>query len=204
MARAPGNLMAEAPPAPSDEQLVRRTLGGDVSAFNDLVSRWEGSLYRFVYRYLGDAEEARDICQEAFLRAYSNLDRFRGQAKFSSWLYQIALNQCRSQFRRKASRPTVSLDEPEREHLRLVPTGVESPDTSAIRDERAQALQDALHRLPENQRTVIILKEYHGLKFREIAEILETPESTVKSRLYHGLESMARRLGHLKTEGMEA
>ncbi len=196
--------MVEAPTAPTDNQLVARTLNGDVGAFNDLVTRWEGSLYRFVVRYLGDTEEARDICQEAFLRAYTNLDRFRGQAKFSSWLYQIALNQCRSQFRKKKSRPTVSLDEDEQQnHLRLVPADAETPDASAIKVQNASALQTALARLPEDQRTAIILKEYHGLKFREIAEILETPESTVKSRLYHGLESLAKSLGHLKTQGLQ-
>jgi len=195
--------MAEAPAAPTDNQLVARTLNGDVGAFNDLVVRWETSLYRFVVRYLGDSEEARDVCQEAFLKAYSNLDRFRGQAKFSSWLYQIALNQCRTQFRRKKSRPTVSLDEDEQlSHLQLVPADVETPDATAIKSQQASELQAALAHLPEDQRTAIILKEYHGLKFREIAEILETPESTVKSRLYHGLESLAKSLGHLKTEGL--
>ena len=91
-----GAVVADTNQALSDEDLVASTLSGDVGAFNDLVHRWEGSLYKFVYRYLGDAEEARDICQEAFVRAYTNLDRFRGQAKFSSWLYQIALNLARS------------------------------------------------------------------------------------------------------------
>lgn len=195
--------MATAPAAPTDNQLVARTLDGDVGAFNDLVVRWETSLYRFVVRYLGDSEEARDICQEAFLKAYTNLDRFRGQAKFSSWLYQIALNQCRTQFRRKKSRPTVSLDADEQlSHLQLVPADGETPYASAIKSQQASELHSALAQLPEDQRTAIILKEYHGLKFREIAEILETPESTVKSRLYHGLESLAKSLGHLKTEGL--
>lgn len=193
--------MAEATPAPSDEQLVARTVSGDVGAFNDLVGRWEGSLYKFVYRYLGDADGARDICQEAFIRAYTNLDRYRGQAKFSSWLYQIALNLCRSQFRKQKARPTVSIDDEQGYSLRLLPdTGV-TPDESAIKNERARALRVALGQLPDPQRTVIILKEYHGMKFREIAEILGTPESTVKSRLYHGLETLAKSLGHLQAEG---
>lgn len=195
--------MAEVDSAPSDEHLVARTLDGDVGAFNDLVARWESSLYRFVYRYLGDSEDARDICQEAFVRAYTNLDRFRGQAKFSSWLYQIALNLARSEFRRRGARPQVSLEENETwSHLRLVPDGGVSPDESAIHGQRSTALRQALAELPERQRTVVILKEYHGLKFREIAEILGTPESTVKSRLYHGLESLARSLGHLRDEGL--
>ena len=198
-----GAVMADTNQALSDEQLVASTLSGDVGAFNDLVHRWEGSLYKFVYRYLGDAEEARDICQEAFVRAYTNLDRFRGQAKFSSWLYQIALNLARSQFRRQASRPTVSIDEDEQQNrLRLVATDQELPEDSAIHSERVRALQRALAELPDEQRTVIILKQYHGMKFREIAEVLGTPESTVKSRLYHGLDALSRSLGYLKSEGL--
>ena len=193
--------MAEASMALSDEQLVARTVDGDVGAFNSLVSRWESSLYNFVYRYLGDAEEARDVCQEAFLRAYTNLEGFRGQAKFSSWLYQIALNICRSQFRRTKSRPTVSLDDEGRSHkLRLVPDQAARPEEAALNNERTAAVRRALVELPDKQRIVIILKEYHGLKFREIAEILGTPESTVKSRLYHGLEALAESLGYLQNK----
>ena len=194
--------MSEFSPA-SDNQLVARAVGGDVGAFNDLVSRWENPLYKFVYRYLSDAEEARDICQEAFLRAYTNISGFQGRSKFSSWLYQIALNLCRSQFRKKKSRPTVSIHDDEGDQvLRLVPDASVTPDASAITNERVDALRAALAKLPETQRTVIILKEYHGLKFREIADVLGTPESTVKSRLYHGLEALGRSLGHMKPEGV--
>jgi RNA polymerase sigma-70 factor (ECF subfamily) len=195
--------MAEASMALSDEQLVALTVKGDVSAFNDLVGRWEGSLYSFVYRYLGDHEEARDICQEAFVRAYTHLDGFRGQAKFSSWLYQIALNLCRSKLRRKKSRPTVSIDDREEDNpLWALPDTRATPAEAALEGERAMAVREAIAMLPEAQREVIILKEYHGLKFREIAEVLDTPESTVKSRLYNGLEALAKALGHLQAEGM--
>lgn len=195
--------MAEACMALSDEQLVKLTVEGDVSAFNEIVSRWEGKLYGFVYRYLGDAEEAKDVCQEAFVRAYTHLDGFRGQSKFSSWLYQIALNLCRSKLRKKQRRPTVSIDEREEENpLYALPDEGATPAEQALEGERAMAVREALAELPEHQRTVIILKEYHGLKFREIAEILDTPESTVKSRLYHGLDKLARALGHLQAEGI--
>lgn len=195
--------MAVATMALSDEQLVALTVKGDVSAFNDLVGRWEGSLYSFVYRYLGDAEEARDVCQEAFVRAYSHLEGFRGQAKFSSWLYQIALNLCRSKLRRQRSHPTVSIDDQAVANpLWALPDERATPAEATLENERAMAVREALAELPEPQREVIILKEYHGLKFREIAEILDTPESTVKSRLYHGLEALAQALGHLQAEGI--
>ena len=151
--------MAEATMALSDEQLVALTVKGDVSAFNDLVARWEGSLYNFVYRYLGDTEEARDICQEAFVRAYSHLDGFRGQAKFSSWLYQIALNLCRSKLRRDRTRKTVSIDDLEEGNpLWAIPDDRAPPAEETLLGERAIAVREALAQLPEPQRTVIILK----------------------------------------------
>lgn len=186
----------------SDEQLVALTVKGDVSAFNEIVARWEGRLYNFVYRYIGDAEEAKDITQESFVRAYSHLEGFRGQSKFSSWLYQIALNLCRSKLRRKQSRPMVSIDDREEDNpLFSLPDTRATPAEHTLERERAVAVREALAQLPEAQRTVIILKEYNGLKFREIAEILDTPESTVKSRLYHGLENLAQALGHLQAGG---
>ena len=194
--------MADATMALSDEQLVALTVKGDVSAFNEIVARWESRLYSFVYRYLGDPEDAKDITQESFVRAYSHLDGFRGQSKFSSWLYQIALNLCRSKLRRQKARPTVSIDDREDENpLWAVADERPTPADTTLEQERAVAVREALARLPEAQRTVIILKEYNGLKFREIAEILDTPESTVKSRLYHGLEALAKALGHLQAEG---
>ena len=187
----------------SDEQLVALTVKGDVSAFNEIVVRWEGKLYNFVYRYLGDPEEAKDVTQESFVRAYSHLHGFRGQSKFSSWLYQIALNLCRSKLRRKKAHPTVSIDDREEENpLWALADERATPAEATLEQERALAVREALAQLPEAQREVIILKEYNGLKFREIAEILDTPESTVKSRLYHGLENLARALGHLQAEGI--
>ena len=194
--------MAEARMALSDEQLVALTVKGDVSAFNEIVARWESRLYNFVYRYIGDAEEAKDITQESFVRAYSHLEGFRGQSKFSSWLYQIALNLCRSKLRRRRSRPMVSIDDREEDNpLFSLPDERATPAEHTLERERAVAVREALAQLPEAQRTVIILKEYNGLKFREIAEILDTPESTVKSRLYHGLEDLAQALGHLQAGG---
>lgn len=195
--------LADATMALSDEQLVALTVKGDVSAFNEIVARWENRLYSFVYRYLGDPEEAKDITQESFVRAYSHLDGFRGQSKFSSWLYQIALNLCRSKLRRQKARPMVSIDDRADENpLWAVADERPTPADATLEQERAVAVREALAQLPEAQRTVIILKEYNGLKFREIAEILDTPESTVKSRLYHGLESLAQALGHLQAEGI--
>ena len=191
--------MAEATVIPSDQELVERTLDGEVSAFNQLVDRWENSLYKFVVRYLGDPEEAKDICQEAFVRAYEHLDSFRGDAKFSSWLYQIARNLCRSRFRKQQSRPKVSIDDDESGQLRTLPDDRATPAEVTLTRERATAVQQAIGELTEAQRTVVILKQYHGLKFREIAEILELPESTVKSRLYSGLDSLAELLGHLES-----
>lgn len=193
--------MAEASMAVSDDELIAQTLAGEVSAFNELVLRWESPLYKFVYRYLGDAEASKDICQEAFIRAYDHLDRFRGNAKFSSWLYQIALNLCRSRFRRQKNRHHVPIDDGGDGFVLQLPDRRATPAERTLAQERAVAVRRALDGLPEEQRTVIVLKEHEGLKFREIAEILDLPESTAKSRLYSGLEKLAQTLGHLQPEG---
>jgi RNA polymerase sigma-70 factor (ECF subfamily) len=178
---------------PTDEELVEAFQSGDVSAFDLLVERWERKIRGAIYRILGSDEDARDLCQEAFLKAFRSLPNFKQQARFSSWLYQIALNLCRDRMRRRKGRKLVSLDDPAADHsslLRQEPTardGVESV-------EMARLVADAVAALPEEQREVIVLKEYQGLTFVEIAEALDLPTSTVKTRLYRGLVQLREAL----------
>ncbi|MBI3047842.1 MAG: sigma-70 family RNA polymerase sigma factor [Acidobacteria bacterium] len=179
----------------TDEDLVARSRGGDVESFNQLILRWERPIYALAYRVIGREEDARDICQETFLRAFRALPGFKGQAKFSSWLYRIALNLCRDWVRRQRRAPLVE-----------VPQGVDALDlaaqgkpTESIEDlvsrrELSEAVAEAMALLPQEQRTAIILKEYHGMTFQEIAELQGCPLSTVKTRLYQGLTVLRRRL----------
>jgi len=179
----------------TDEELVARSVGGDTECFNQLIKRWEKPIYALAYRTLGREDEARDVCQETFMRAFRALDGFKGQAKFSSWLYRIALNLCRDWQRRERRAPIVAMPEGV-DLVELAGEGdsVERADEAVARKDLSRAVARAMRRLPEDQRTAIVLKEYHGLTFQEIAELLGCPLSTVKTRLYQGLTVLRREL----------
>ncbi len=181
--------------ATTDEELVARSMDGDVDSFNQLIKRWERPIYALAYRTLGREEDARDVCQETFLRAFRAIKGFKGQAKFSSWLYRIALNLCRDWMRRQRRTPVVQLPEDvDIEELAAARGPVESIETLVARKELGRAVAVAMAALPDEQRTAIILKEYHGLTFQEIADMQGCPLSTVKTRLYQGLSVVRRQL----------
>ncbi len=172
---------------PTDEDLVDAFQRGDVSAFDELVIRWDRKIQGAIYRILGSQDEARDLCQEAFLKAYRALPGFKGEARFSSWLYQIALNLCRDRMRRRKGRTFISLDAPEGGERPTRPApGPSALELVEARD-LSRAVATAVAALPEEQRAVIVLKEYEGMTFMEIADVLGVPLSTVKTRLYRGL-----------------
>jgi RNA polymerase sigma-70 factor (ECF subfamily) len=189
----------------SDEELVSRSIGGDVESFNQLVLRWERPIYALAYRVIGREEDARDVCQETFLRAFRALGGFRGQAKFSSWLYRIALNLCRDWVRRQRRTPVVQVPEDvDVLELAAAREPVEPIEDVVARHDLTRLVERAMAKLPEEQRTAIILKEYHGLTFQEIADVVGCPLSTVKTRLYQGLTVLRRELersGHMETMG---
>jgi RNA polymerase sigma-70 factor (ECF subfamily) len=186
----------------TDEELVARAKTGDLDSFNQLVSRWERPIYALAYRTLGREEDARDVVQEAFLRAYRGLKGFKGEAKFSSWLYRITLNLCRDWSRRERRAPIVQVPEGT-DPVELADERVqtsESVEDLVARREMSEAVAKAMAELPEEQRTAIMLKEYHGLTFQEIAGMLDCPLSTVKTRLYQGLSVLRRRLERRQAE----
>ena len=177
----------------TDEELVEACLAGEESAFDVLLGRWEKRIRGAIYRLVGSDEEARDLCQEAFLKAYKSLRSFKQEARFSSWLYQIALNLCRDRMRRRRGKTMVSLDELEEGGAAMPVAGPTALDLLQERDTRRLVAQ-AIEALPDEQREVIILKEYQGLTFLEIAQVLDVPISTVKTRLYRGLDQLRSRL----------
>jgi RNA polymerase sigma-70 factor (ECF subfamily) len=179
----------------TDEELVARAMGGDLDSFNQLVIRWERPIYALAYRVIGREEDARDVCQETFLRAFRAINGFKGQAKFSSWLYRIALNLCRDWIRRERRQPVAQAPE----GVDIIELAGETTPSESIEDlvarrEIGRAVARAMAELPEEQRTAIVLKEYHGLTFQEIADLLDCPLSTVKTRLYQGLSVLRRQL----------
>ena len=147
------------------------------------------------YRTIGREEDARDIVQETFLRAFRALPGFKGQAKFSSWLYRITLNLCRDWIRKERRTPVSQAPE----GIDIIELAGEATPSETIeqlvgRNQLSRAVSRAMAGLPEEQRTAIILKEYHGLTFQEIADMLDCPLSTVKTRLYQGLSVVRKQL----------
>jgi RNA polymerase sigma-70 factor, ECF subfamily len=186
----------------TDEELVARSRGGDVDSFNQLILRWERPIYALAFRVIGREDDARDVCQEAFLRAFRALPGFKGQAKFSSWLYRITLNLCRDWMRKQRRAPT----------CRRCPRG---SDREMAAESGRHRVDRGTGRAPRTERRgrtgdgepaggaadAIVLKEYHGMTFQEIADLQGCPLSTVKTRLYQGLAALRRQLersGHMQ------
>jgi RNA polymerase sigma-70 factor (ECF subfamily) len=157
--------------------------------------RWERPIYTLAYRVIGHEEDARDVCQETFLRAFRGIGAFKGQAKFSSWLYRIALNLCRDWIRRRRRTPVVQPPEGvDITDLAAERGPVESVEDLVSRQDMSRVVARAMRALSEEQRTAIVLKEYQGLTFQEIADLQGCPLSTVKTRLYQGLTLLRRQL----------
>jgi RNA polymerase sigma-70 factor (ECF subfamily) len=187
----------------SDEDLVARSIDGDTDSFNQLVKRWERPIYALAYRTLGRDEDARDVTQETFLRAFRSIGGFRGQAKFSSWLYRIALNLCRDWLRKQRRAPVVQAPEGvDIIELASEPDPGESIEDVVARQNLSAHVQRAMTQLSEEQRSTIILKEYQGLTFQEIADLQGCPLSTVKTRLYQGLTVLRRELDRQGIESL--
>ncbi|HSQ58036.1 MAG TPA: sigma-70 family RNA polymerase sigma factor [Gemmata sp.] len=167
-----------------DRKLIEDCLGGSRDAFGELVCRYQGRLYNAAIRLLDNAEDAADVVQESFLNAFQALSSFKGDSEFFTWLYRIAFNTAISLKRRR--RATVSLDQ------RTAEGGLEPDDASEYirpgagleRTEEERQLQDAINRLSQEHREVIVLKEIEGLKYEQIADILGVPIGTIRSRLH--------------------
>jgi RNA polymerase sigma-70 factor, ECF subfamily len=187
--------------ATSDEQIVELALSGDADAFGEIVLRWERKIFALAYGMLGREEDARDATQDTFLAAFRNLSGFRGDAKVSSWLHRIAVNQCISRQRRSKVRGETALEnETDADGSSYFAPAHESPAHAAEAGERTETVKRALMALPTELRQVIVMKEFEDLTFLEIAEALDLPLSTVKSRLYTALKQLRMRLAKMQPE----
>jgi RNA polymerase sigma-70 factor (ECF subfamily) len=185
----------------TDELIVQRALGGDAEAFGELVRRWERRIFALTYGLLGREEDARDATQETFLAAFRNLRGFRGEAKVSSWLHRIAVNQCLTRQRRAKVRNESALEDDVDATGGFAAPADHSPASVVEGRQRTAAVRRALNGLPLELRQVVVMKEFEELTFREIAEALDLPLSTVKSRLYTGLKQLQMRLAKFGDEG---
>src|ERR1041385_937011 len=181
--------------ATSDEQIVERALMGDADAFGEIVQRWERRIFALSFGMLGREEDARDATQETFLAAFRNLRGFRGEAKVSSWLHRIAVNQCITRQRRAKVRSETALEDEAEKNAAVfaLPADV-SPARAAEYKERSAAVRIAVGTLPPDLRQVVVMKEFEELTFQEISDVLDVPLSTVKSRLYTALRQLQMRL----------
>jgi RNA polymerase sigma-70 factor (ECF subfamily) len=179
----------------SDEQCVELALAGDDDAFGELVRRWERRIFALAYGILGREEDARDATQETFVAAFRNLGAFRGEAKVSSWLHRIAVNQCITRQRRARVRGETSLEaQVEDGGVQFAANDDVNPAADAEGRERTAAVRRAVNALPPELRSVVVMKEFEDLTFQEIADALGVPLSTVKSRLYTALKQLRLRL----------
>jgi len=182
----------------SDEELVRLSQQGDLEAFGRLVERYQKKVTAVAYGLIHDAEEAQDLAQESFIRAYNAIKTFRGTARFYTWIYRITVNLCMDHFRKQAIEKVQVSAEPADD------PDPPTPDTVATRRETCLAVREAIKSLPYDQRTVIILREIEGLSYKEIARVVGISIGTVMSRLFYARRRLRELLKHhLKGEGRE-
>ncbi|MFN2493500.1 MAG: RNA polymerase sigma factor [Pyrinomonadaceae bacterium] len=175
--------------------MVERALTGDAEAFGEIVQRWERRIFALAFGMLGREEDARDVTQETFLAAFRNLRAFRGEAKVSSWLHRIAVNQCITRQRRAKVRNESALDVEGNKNAANFAAPIRySPARTVEGRERTNAVRVAVNSLPVDLRQVVVMKEFEELTFQEIADVLNLPLSTVKSRLYTALKQLQLRL----------
>jgi RNA polymerase sigma-70 factor (ECF subfamily) len=180
------------------EDAVRRFLAGEDDAFEQLVRQWEKRIYNLAWRFLGNREDAQDAVQDTFFAAYKSLRTLRNPESFPTWLYQIALNHCRGRWRSRTLHvPLDGQSGDGQEGADGAVPAFEPATESRDRLETVDLLRKALAGLTEEHRAAIVLKEYLGLSLEEVAEVMECPLSTAKSRLYHGLRGVQRNLRKL-------
>ncbi len=175
-----------------DQELVQSILEGDQYAFSELVERYQRSVYNLTYRMLGNATEAEDAAQEAFLRAYQHLKRYDSSRSFKTWLLSIASNYCIDRLRKRRL-TWLSIDEPLPPHPALN-SQEPGPEETATINERSEAMQELLNELAPDYRAAVVLRYWYDMPYAEIAATLDTTESAIKSRLFRARQMLAESL----------
>ena len=179
----------------TDEQIVELAVGENPDAFGEIVKRWERKIFALCFGMLGREDEAKDAAQDAFIAAYKNLSKFRGDAKVSSWLHRIAVNQCLTRKRREKTRSESFFDDSESAEEKVFTAPArQSPVKLAEKNERLKAVRLAVKALPPDLRQIVVMKEFEEMTFQEISDATEMPLSTVKSRLYTALKQLRMKL----------
>jgi len=186
----------------SDERLLLAYRGGDSAAFKTLFGRYRRPLFNFLSRRVRDRGRAEELYQDVWTKVIERSEEFRGDSKFSTWLYAIARNRCIDHARRMKFRAHTSLDAPRRGSDQPLVAGVSNPGPSTEQLAAGRTLKErivqAVEQLPEDQQEVFLLRQLQGLGFREIAEVVDAPVNTVKSRMRYALERLQHQLGDLQ------
>ena len=178
----------------SEKEIIEKVLGGDVNAFEELVLRYEKTVYNLALRMVSDRDDAFDMTQEAFIKAYNSLPSFRGDSKFSVWLYRITTNICLDVLRSKNRRPQVSLTahDDEDEDVQLdIPDPAADPEGQLIKKLGMQSISEGLKLLPDKQRQILVMRELGGMSYAEIGAALSLEEGTVKSRIFRARKRLS-------------
>src|SRR5690554_3364059 len=184
----------------SDLALIKRVQQGDKSAFDLLVVKYQHKILKLIMRYVRDPSEAMDVAQEAFLKAYRAAPSFRGDSAFYTWLYRIAINTAKNYLVAAGRRPAqfdVDLQDPEQYEAFSKLRELDTPEGLALSDEIREAVNSAIADLPEDLRTAILLREIEGMSYEEIAQTMECPVGTVRSRIFRAREAIDKRIGPL-------
>jgi RNA polymerase sigma-70 factor (ECF subfamily) len=188
----------------SDQLLVERVQQGDKSAFDILVGKYQHKIVKLVQRYVRDPDEALDVAQEAFIKAYRALPAFRGDSAFYTWLYRIAINTAKNQLaanKRRADDVGFDLQDPDQYELQGRLREEDTPEGVALSEEIRDTVNDAIEALPEDLRTAIVLREVEGMSYEEIASAMDCPVGTVRSRIFRAREAIDKRLKPLLEPG---
>jgi RNA polymerase sigma-70 factor (ECF subfamily) len=179
----------------TDKELVRRVKKGDKQAFDLLFGRYQHKILNLVSRYLRDPEDVQDVTQEAFIKAFRALPRFRGESAFYTWLYRIAINTAKNHIVARSRRPPgtdVDVDDAEFMEGTDALKESESPESALARDELKAAIDRAISELPDDLRSAVTLREFDGLSYEQIAQIMDCPVGTVRSRIFRAREAIDR------------
>ena len=190
-----------------DQQLVQRVQGGEKIAFDLLVIKYQRRLFRLVSRLVGDSAEAEDIVQEAFIKAYSALPQFRGDAAFYTWLYRIGINTARNFLETRGRRipafRDLGADQSEVPNDKVSSTEDNTPESALFARQIAESIQLAMDDLPQDLRMALMLREFDGLSYEQIAEVMGCPLGTVRSRIFRAREAIAEKLQPLLGSGID-
>ena len=180
-----------------DQALVERVQAGDKAAFDILVQKYQSKIIQLAYRYVHDQDEAMDIAQEAFIKAYKALGRFRGDSAFYTWIYRIAINTAKNHLVASSRRPPrADIDAQEAEQYDSA-TGLKeyaTPERMLLKDEIKETIAGAIENLPDDLRTAITLREFEGMSYEEIAQAMDCPIGTVRSRIFRARDAIDGKL----------